>query len=256
MKVNMKHRFANKHIWRYLGIFIATLAAASCSSTKERMTANEFEPLPGGGSEWTAEIDAQSKSLVSPPPKIPAFSKFLLGFAEKEFEGELIPGRVLTWSTDLGIASGALEMYIEKGAAKILDPRMVYLLRMQVSYAASCPFAIDVNSAKYKDFSITEEEIKAMQGTGNINTVSSFSEKEKAALHYALAMTYTPVRFTSKILTDVRRLFSHEEIVAIAALCAKVNYWARFIEALRIKPAGYSDDPLLMLEEYETFMQE
>jgi hypothetical protein len=69
---------------------------------------------------------------------------------------------VLTWSSDLGGASGALELYIEKGAGKILDPRMA----------------------------------------------------------------------------------------------AKVNYWARFIEAMRIKPAGYTDDPLLDLADFGTFEAE
>jgi len=37
-------------------------------------------------------------------------------------------------------------------------------------------------------------------------------------------------------------------------LVAKVNYWARLIEAWRIKPAGYSTDPVLELENFGTFM--
>jgi alkylhydroperoxidase family enzyme len=229
------------------------LGVGSCASSKPKPTADEFEPLPGGGAQWTADIDARAKSFISPPPKIPAFSRFLLGFAEREFDKELLPGRVLTWSTDMGVASGALELYVEKGAAKVLEPRMVYILRMQVSYAASCPFAIDVNSWMYKDHGITEEEIRAIQGDVPISDVSTFSEREKAALRYAVAMTQTPLRFDEKLLSDVRRLFSHEEIVAIAALSAKVNYWARFIEAMRIKPAGYTDDPLLRLEDFATW---
>jgi alkylhydroperoxidase family enzyme len=236
-----------------ISMITIALAAGSCASTKPKPTANEFEPLPGGGAQWTADIDAQAKSFISPPPKIPAFSRFLLGFAEREFDKELLPGRVLTWSTNMGVASGALELYIEKGAAKDLEPRMVYILRMQVSYAASCPFAIDVNSWMYKDHGITGEEISAMQGAIPIDDVSTFTDREKAALQYAVAMTQTPLRFDEKLLSDVRRLFSHEEIVAIAALAAKVNYWARFIEAMRIKPAGYTDDPLLRLEDFETW---
>lgn len=236
-----------------LATVMMALTAGSCAAPKTRQTANELEPIPGGGNVWSDEIDAQAKSLISPPEKIPALSRFLLGCAEREFDKELLPGRVLTWSTDLGIASGALELYIEKGSARILDPRMVYILRMQVSYAASSPFAIDVNAYAYKEHSISDQEIRAMQGLEEIDSVDSFSEKEKTALRYAVAMTRTPVAFDERLLSDVRRLFSHEEIVAIAALSAKVNYWARFIEALRIEPAGYSDDPLLRLDEYRTF---
>ncbi|MGD9940041.1 MAG: carboxymuconolactone decarboxylase family protein [Clostridia bacterium] len=241
-----------KILWAGFAVLMS-ITAGSCKSTKPRLTANELEPIPGGGTEWTSEVDAQSGSLVSPPEKIPAFSKFLLGFAERGFDKEVMPGRVLTWSTDLGVASGALELYIEKGAAKILDPRLVYLLRMQVSFAASCPFAIDLNSSKYAEHGITEEEIQAMQLLVDMDSVTSFSEQEKVALRYAIAMTKTPVSFDEQLLSDVRRLFSHEEIVAMAALAAKVNYWARFIEAMRIKPAGFTDDPVLRLEDFQTF---
>lgn len=236
-----------------MGTLLMALAAASCATSKPRQTANEREPLPEGETFWSEEVDTQAKSFISPPAKIPGFTKLLLGYAEKEFKKELLPGRVLTWSTDLGVGSGALELYIEKGAGKILEPRMVYLLRMQVSFAASCPFAIDVNSHEYKKHSITESEIMAMQGRIPEATVDSFSEKERVALRYAVAMTKTPPSFSGELLSDVRRLFTHEEIVAMAALSAKVNYWARFIEAMRIKPAGYTDDPVLHLEDFSTY---
>ncbi len=133
---------------------------------------------------------------------------------------------------------------------------MVYLIRMQVSYFVSCPFAIDVNSWKYKDHKITEEEIEAMQGKMDVRTVGSFSEKEATALRYAIALSKTPVRFDGRLLEDVRRVFSHEEIVAVGALAAKVNYWARLIEAWRIKPVGYTDDPVLALDSYRTLAAE
>lgn len=240
---------------------ILLLALGSCKTLEERPAARESDPLPGGDSSWTAAVDRSRKSLVLPPEKIPLFSRFLLGRAEREFEKELLPGRVLTWSTDLGVASGALELYIEKGAEKILAPRLMYLLRMQVSYHASCPFAIDVNSWKYKDHNITPQEIRVMQEVADpdkvdlIDSVASFSSKEKAALKYAAAMTRTPVRFDGQLLEEMRALFSQEEIVAIAALAAKVNYWARFIEAMRIKPAGYTDDELLELDRFNTFVK-
>jgi len=233
---------------------LACLLAAGCKTAgKPFRSAQDFEPLPGDGTAWTEEVDLATGSLIRAPEKIPWFSRLLLKRAEKEFGKELLPGRILTWSTELGVASGALELYIEKGAAKILDPRLVYLIRMQVSYYVSCPFAIDVNSSKYKDHGITGEEIRALQGKADVRTVGSFSEREVVALSYAIAMSKTPVAFDGQLLEDVRRLFSHEEIVAVGALAAKVNYWARLIEAWRIKPAVYTDDPVLELDNYRTF---
>ena len=130
---------------------------------------------------------------------------------------------------------------------------MIYLLRMQVSYFVSCPFAIDVNSWEYRKYQINEEEIHALQGKKDLTEIRSFSEREVTALRYALAISRTPVSFDGALLEGVRRLFSREEIVAVSTLAAKVNYWARLIEAWRIKPAGYSSDPILEIENYGTY---
>ena len=177
----------------------------------------------------------------------------MLNKAEKEFGKELVPGRVLTWSTDLGIASGALELYVEKGIANVLEPRLIYLLRMQVSYYVSSPFAIDVNSWQYKDYKITINELKGLQGKKNLTEIDSFSQRELTALLYAQSLSKTPVSLNGQLLEDMRHFFSQEEILSVVTLIAKVNYWARFIEGMRIKPAGYSDDPILDLENYNTF---
>jgi alkylhydroperoxidase family enzyme len=75
----------------------------------------------------------------------------------------------------------------------------------------------------------------------------------QAALKYAQELSKTPIILDQIVLDNLRMQFSEREIVAIAALTAKVNYWARLIEALRIKPAGYTDDPILNLEQYSTF---
>ena len=232
------------------------LMVAGCATTgSDFRSADEEQPLDGGLTEWNAATDKEQKSLIDPPADIPCFSRMLLEQAEQEFEKELLPGRILTWSTDLGLASGYLELYVEQGAAAILDPRLVYLIRLKVSYQASCPFAIDVNAWKYRDYGITPEEISGLQGRMELDEISSFSEREIAALKYASAMTLTPVRFSGSLLEEMRKLFSVEEIVAIAVMSAKVNYWARLIEAWRIKPAGYTDDPVLDIEDFKTFLE-
>ncbi len=242
-----------KIIFLVFVVFGSVLLAGCRTTRKPFQSAAEVDPIPGGGTDWTAAVDRSRKSLVSPPEKIPWITGMMLNSAERKFGKELMPGRVLTWSTDLGIASGFLEKYVEKGAGDVLDPRLVYLLRMQVSYYVSCPFAIDVNSWKYRDYGITLEEIEALQGKRSIRGVESFSDRECAALEYAVSLSKTPVCFDGQLLEDMRRLFSPEEVVAVAALAAKVNYWARFIEAMRIKPAGYSNDPVLDIEKYSTF---
>jgi hypothetical protein len=235
-------------------LYMTIIVLIGCGAAdKKFVPARDAAPLFGGEKTWNAQVDKNMKSLINPPEKIPLFSRFLLRKAEKEFEKELLPGRILTWSTDMGVGSGCLEMFVEKGAAKILPVRMIYLLRMQVSHNVGCAFAMDVNSYKYRDYQITAEEIAAIQGKKALQDVTTFSEREVVALQYAIALSRTPVRFDGKLLDDLRRLFSEREIVAVSILAAKVNYWARLIEAWRVKPAGYTSDPILEIDKYNAF---
>ncbi len=242
---------------RVISLFLAAaflFIIFACKTVKEQdNTITEGDSPEEVSMEWTKEVDSSMKSLVDPPEKIPFYLRIFIKKAEKNFNKELLPSRVLAWSPKIGIGSGYLELYIEKGAAKILDKRLITIIRMYVSYTVPCAFAIDVNSRDYKEFNITVEEIKGLQGLKEIDTIKSFSDREKTALKYSFALTKTPVSFDGKLLGDLRRLFSENEIVAIASLAAKVNYWARLIEAWRIKPAGYTDDPILRLEQHNTY---
>ncbi len=226
-----------------LGLSIAlSLAASSCSHGVVKPVGGLYDPVT-------------MKSLVPPPEEMPAYLRAMIYVADKKAGKEMLPGRVLAWSPDIGIGSGLLELYVEDGAADILDKRLIKLLRLVVSYAVPSPFALDINAWNYGDFDITKEEIDALQGAVDMAEVASFSDKEKVALTYARAISQTPMRLTHGLLNDLRRILSEKEIVAVASLAAKVNYWARLVEALRIKPAGYTNDPALRLEAYSSFRE-
>ncbi len=227
-------------------IFIALcslLVVLGCTSSKQN--------VPVGG----VYDESTMKSLVPPPKNIPCYLRIFINIADDKAKKEMLMGRILAWSPKISISSGLLELYVEEGAALCLETRMLTILRMIISYTVPSQFALDINSCNYKKYNITEEELEGLRGIRDIDSIASFTEKEKAALKYAHALSKTPIILTQKHLDDLRRLFSEEEIVAIAALTAKVNYWARLFEALRIKPAGYTDDPILHLEDYNILVK-
>jgi len=195
------------------------------------------------------------KSLIDPPKNIPFLLRPIIRIADKKANKEMLTGRVLAWSPKISISSGLLELYIEDAAAVCLDKRMIKLLRIYISYTVPSPFAIDINSWNYSNFKITKEEIEGLQGNIDIDSINTFSNNEKIALKYARALSKTPIELNQSILDDLRLNFSENQILAIAALSAKVNYWTRLIEALRIKPAGYTNDSILRLEKYSTFVR-
>jgi len=224
-------------------IFTLFVLFSGCSAPQKN--------LPVGGRYDKDKME----SLIKPPKKISCFLQSMIDIADKKAKKKLITGRVLAWSSKIAISSGILELYIEEGVAKNLNPRLIKIIRIMISYAVPSPFAIDINSVNYKKFKITEEEIKGLQGLKKIDSISSFSKKEKVALKYVLALSKTPIRLKQKLLDELRELFDEKQILSIAALSAKVNYWTRLIEGLRIKPAGYTNDPILEIKKYDTYVK-
>ncbi len=215
------------------------LVVVSCSPTKP-------DPVVGG------VYDKESmKSLIDPPKNMPCYLQPIAWYADQKAKREMLTGKILSWSPKIAISSGLLELYVEEGSAKVLNARMLTLIRLIVSYAVPNAFAVDINAQEYRKFDITDEELLALQGTKPIGEVSTFTKKEKLALEYALTLSKTPVVLTQSLLNHLRATFTEKEIVAIASLSAKVNYWTRLIEALRVKPAGYTKDPLLKLDEQD-----
>jgi len=131
--------------------------------------------------------------------------------------------------------------------------RLLTLLRMQVSFMASCPFCIDMNSAEYTASGISEAEIEVLQQRRGLDGAESLSREEKLALRYARALTATPVRIEPGLLRDLLATFSERELVVLASTIAQVNFWTRMIQGLGVPPAGFSEScAVLRLEDYTT----
>ena len=67
-----------------------------------------------------------------------------------------------------------------------------------------------------------------------------FTDREKAALDYTVAVMRTPVEVTDELFTRVRSYFDERQLVEITALLTLVNI-DRFNAAFGIGSAGFSD---------------
>ena len=91
---------------------------------------------------------------------------------------------------------------------------------------------MDIGSAVGRERrSVTDEELAALSHFGDS---ALFSEREKAALAYAEAVSQTPVRVPDDVFLRLRQYFSDEQIVELTASIAYENYRARFNHALDI----------------------
>jgi AhpD family alkylhydroperoxidase len=191
-------------------------------------------------------------SYIEPPLRLPLIPRLFLGIVERHLGKSLVANRIRTWYPKAFWGSGIMEGLIAHDEGEV-PKRLLKLIRVYVSFLASCPFCIDLNAKEYKEAGISDEEILALRGLKSFEEVGSLSEADRAALDYVRCATSTPVAFTSEIIETLRSRFSERAIVVIASTCAQVNFWTRLIQSLGVQPAGFSAQcSILDLEKYRT----
>jgi alkylhydroperoxidase family enzyme len=85
---------------------------------------------------------------------------------------------------------------------------------------------------------ITEQQLLDLS---SFETSSAFSELEKSVLHYAVAMTQTPVSVSDELFAELERHFNPRQLVELTSAIAWENYRARFDHAFGIESEGFSE---------------
>lgn len=178
------------------------------------------------------------QAFIEQPKRIPIYLKFGIWMSERITGRRMLPARILSWYPKAALGSGLLESLVAHRDGR-MDKRMLKLIRMAASYAAACPFCIDMNSYEHRAAGVTDEEADSLRG--DYEQVSTFSEREKLAIAYTRAISQTPLKFHPDLVEKVKSAFTEREFVILASTAAQVNYWARLIQALGIPPAGFDE---------------
>jgi alkylhydroperoxidase family enzyme len=179
-------------------------------------------------------------AFIDAPEKIPFFLRLGIWFSEKITGRVMLPARNLAWYPKAAVGSGILESLVAHHDGK-LNERMLKLVRMAASFAAACPFCIDMNSYEHESLGISAQEVLALRGQVGLENVPTFSTRECLAIEYAWKVSQTPLKFHPDFIKQVKANFDEREMVILASTAAQVNYWARLIQALGIPPAGFLD---------------
>lgn len=176
----------------------------------------------------------ETSTWVAPIESLPASLKPIAAMQKKHFGAVLNPtrwwGRMprLFWLVALFVG------FLERRRAR-LSPVLRSLLMTRVSQLCHCAFCIDANSLRLAERSGALDKVQAVSHWGNSGL---FSEKERAALAYAEAVTATPPQVNAAIKAELKRYFSDEAITEMTALIAFQNLSARFNAALDIPAQG------------------
>jgi len=179
-------------------------------------------------------------AFIEPPGKISLLLRIGIWVSEKVTGRMMLPARILAWYPKAALGSGILESRVAHHDGK-LDERILKLVRMAASFAAPCPFCIDMNSYEHESLGIGADEVLALQGRLDLERVVTFSTRERLAIQYARLVSQTPLKFHPDFIEQIKSNFNEREIVILASTAAQVNYWARLIQALGVPPAGFSE---------------
>jgi len=180
-------------------------------------------------------------AFINPPARIPFWLRIGILISERITGKTMLPARILAWYPKTALGSGVLEALVAHEDGQ-MDKRMLKLIRMTASFAAACPFCIDMNSFEYRECGIRDEEAEALRLHADPEIIPTFSERERLAIIYSRLISQTPLSFPHEIVERVKSVFSEREIVILASTAAQVNYWARLIPAFGIPPAGFSTE--------------
>jgi AhpD family alkylhydroperoxidase len=175
-------------------------------------------------------------AFIAPPGRIPLILRIGIRVSEKITGKIMLPPRILAWYPKAAIGSGVMEALVAHEDGQ-MTKRLLKLIRMAASYAAACPFCVDMNSYEYRDVGITDEEAESLRS--DFENIASFSERERLAIAYARVISQTPLKFPPDLVERVKSAFSEREFVILVSTAAQVNYWARLIQGLGIPPAGF-----------------
>jgi AhpD family alkylhydroperoxidase len=121
--------------------------------------------------------------------------------------------------------------YIRKSG---LDPKLVELIDFRVSTINGCAYCLDMH---FKDAVALGESEQRLYSLSAWRECPYYSEKERAALAYAEAVTANKVE--DAVFDALTPFFSTQEIADLTLAITSINTWNRFNVTFRTVPGDY-----------------
>jgi AhpD family alkylhydroperoxidase len=138
---------------------------------------------------------------------------------------------------------GRFNQAVRKGRS--VDARLKNLLELKGAQMIGCEFCVDLGSQICRNSGLSDDELLALP---RYNESDLFSERERLALDYTVAVMRTPVEVTEVLFDRMREHFSDTQLVEITAHLTLVNL-DRFNAAFGIGSAGFSDGMVCLAPE-------
>lgn len=157
-------------------------------------------------------------------------------FSKKKFGLVADPVRAVAHHSGVLVASGALEMAVEKGWHS-LDLNLRWLAIQAVSAEIGCSWCIDYGYYEAMNAGIDPQKVRDVS---RWRDSAVYTDIERLVLEYAAAATATPVLISEDLAARLRATFDEKEIVELAGWVALENYRSRTNAGLGLRSQGFA----------------
>src|SRR5215831_20279593 len=141
------------------------------------------------------------------------------------------------WAVQPKMMSGMGKFQQAVRKADGVDERTKNLVELKGAQMIGCEFCVDLGSQICRKSGFSDDELLALP---RYRESDLFTEREKLALDYTVAVMRTPVEVTDDLFARVKEHFTDDQMVEITALLTVVNL-DRFNAAFGIGSAGFSE---------------
>jgi AhpD family alkylhydroperoxidase len=185
-----------------------------------------------------ARIQGVPKSKAGPMVRLiysfgPRMMKKLAGRIPQDGSG-MEPIEIWAHQPKMMMGMGRFNQAVRKG--KSVDERLKNLVELKGAQMIGCEFCVDLGSQICRNSGLSDEELLALP---RYRQSDLFTDREKLALDYAVAVMRTPVEVTDELFAQLKEHFSNKQLVEITAHLTLVNL-DRFNAAFAIGSAGFS----------------
>jgi AhpD family alkylhydroperoxidase len=176
-------------------------------------------------------------SVIATPVnhRFPWYVRLFFWNQRRRYGAVLEPARLWGRAPKVFIAVALLFGALDRRASPI-EPRLRSLITVRVSQINWCAFCVDINSSLVLK---RGGDLARLSELDRFESSDLFTEREKAALVYAEAVTFSDRRPTAEHFVRLRRHFDDDAIIELTGLIAFQNLSSKFNAALGVEAQGF-----------------